>query len=78
MRRSRFGNCSRAVPAKSPRSPPTVKFAPVARDQDGADIRAFGNLRRGLGEVSGHALVDRIAHVRTVQAQCGDATFEIQ
>src|SRR5664279_342996 len=29
MRRSRFGNCSRAVPANTPRSPPTVKFVPL-------------------------------------------------
>ena len=63
---------------KKPKIAADRKVWPVARDQDRADIRAFGNLRRGLREVSGHALVDRIALVRTVQAQCSDATFEIE
>jgi hypothetical protein len=33
----------------------------IAGDQDGADIWPFGNLGCSLGEIGGHAFVDRIA-----------------
>jgi ABC-type branched-subunit amino acid transport system permease subunit len=49
-----------------------------AGDQDGANAGVLGYLGRRLGEIGGHFGIDRVALLRTVEAQGRDAIDEIE
>jgi hypothetical protein len=77
MRRSRSGSCSRAVPANTPRSPPTVKFGPLPAIRTARTL-AFSAIWVAASEIGGHVRIDRVALLRTVEAQGRDAIGEIE
>jgi hypothetical protein len=54
------------------------KIRTIAGDQHGADARVLGDLGCRLGEIGGHVGINRVTLLRTVEAQRGNATGEIE